>query len=150
MGCSLYVRLLLVIRITVSLLASAPGQSSTQDKPATTVTVRWGARSGVTRYRLQLAQDSGFTDIVFDRVVTCQEYRISGLAPGRYFWRVARMRAKLEFSSGGVIEVSNRAEEPGTLETARNQNLNPINADGGAPQWRRVPRRSPHRLPVCY
>jgi hypothetical protein len=147
MVCSRYVRLLLVMLITVSLPASVAGQSSTQNNPATTATVRWGARSAVTRYRQQLAQDSGFTDIVFDRVVTCQEYRISELAPGRYFWRVARIRAKLTFSSGGVIEVRSRAEQPGTPETARNQNLNPPPASPPITRSRprRVPRRSHHR-----
>jgi hypothetical protein len=145
MACSRYVRLLLGMLITVSLPASVAGQSSTQDTPATTVTVRWGARSAVTRYRLQLAQDSGFTDIVFDRVETCQEYRISDLAPGRYFWRVARMRAKLEFSSGGVIEVRG-AEKPGIPETAGNQNQKPSAASPAItrPRQRRVPRRSHH------
>ena len=85
----------------------ATGDAAVQDNPPqTTVTLRWGARPGVSRYRLQLANDATFGDIVFDRVVTGHEYRLNDLAPGRYYWRVASLNAKRgEFSSAGVIEV---------------------------------------------
>lgn len=74
--------------------------------PQTSVTLHWGARPGVSRYRLQLANDATFSDIVFDRVVSGHEYRLNDLAPGRYYWRVASLNAKRgEFSSAGVIEV---------------------------------------------
>jgi len=72
----------------------------------TSVHLRWGPRPGVSRYRLQLAQDRDFADIVFDRVVAGLESEINDLDPGRYFWRVAPLTAKLgDFSSAGVIEV---------------------------------------------
>lgn len=77
----------------------------------TTIRLRWGARPGVTRYRLQLATDRGFNDIVFDRVVAGTEYQINDLSPGMYFWRIAPLTRKLgEFSSAAAIEV--------TLQTA--------------------------------
>jgi len=76
----------------------------------TLVTVHWGARPGVTRYRLQLANDRTFADIVFDRVVHGHEYQINDLLPGKYFWRVAPLDGKLgEFSSSGVIEIGQNA-----------------------------------------
>jgi outer membrane protein assembly factor BamB len=60
----------------------------------------------VPRYRLQLAQDRNFADIVFDRVVNGLESEINDLDPGRYFWRVAPLNGRLgEFSSAGIIEV---------------------------------------------
>ncbi|MGQ0761405.1 MAG: outer membrane protein assembly factor BamB family protein [Acidobacteriota bacterium] len=60
----------------------------------------------MSRYRLQLANDATFIDIVFDRVVSGHEYRLNDLLPGRYYWRVASLNAKRgEFSSAGVIEV---------------------------------------------
>lgn len=72
----------------------------------TSVHLRWGPRPGVTRYRLQLAHDRDFADIVFDRVVDGLESEINELEPGRYFWRVAPLTAKRgDFSSAGVIEV---------------------------------------------
>ena len=78
-----------------------------QENPSpTSVTLRWGSRAGVSRYRLQLANDAAFSDIVFDRVVSGHEYRLNDLAHGRYYWRVASLNAKRgEFSSAGVIEV---------------------------------------------
>ncbi|MGZ5437482.1 MAG: hypothetical protein ACXW3F_15620, partial [Pyrinomonadaceae bacterium] len=60
----------------------------------------------MSRYRLQLANDATFIDVVFDRVVSGHEYRLNDLPPGRYYWRVASLNAKRgEFSSAGVIEV---------------------------------------------
>ena len=80
------------------------------DPPPTSVTLRWGARPGVSRYRLQLASDANFHDIVFDRVVSGHEYRLNDLSPARYFWRVASLNARLgEFSSAGVIDVPAKA-----------------------------------------
>ena len=77
-----------------------------ENPPPTSVTLRWGGRPGVSRYRLQLANDPTFIDVVFDRVVSGHEYRLNDLPPGRYYWRVASLNAKRgEFSSAGVIEV---------------------------------------------
>ena len=82
------------------------GQDPYSPPASTAVNLRWGQRPGVSRYRLQLARDRGFADIVFDRVVEGQEIQINDLEPGRYFWRVAALTKQLgEFSSAGVIEV---------------------------------------------
>ena len=95
---------------TPNLLSPLLISESTQEPQAnglTTIHLRWGARPGVSRYRLQLAGDRDFLDIVFDRVVSGNEYRISDLSPGKYFWRVAPLTAKLgEFSSAAPIEVT--------------------------------------------
>ncbi len=111
MICATHTRLLAMLA-AVFLTVSAMAQSTTStgavtNKQSTLVTVRWGARTGVSRYRLQVAQDREFTDIVFDRVVYGLEYQISDLVPGKYFWRVAPLDGKLgTFSSAGVIEVT--------------------------------------------
>src|SRR5260370_19056700 len=77
----------------------------------TIIHLRWSARPGITRYRLQLATDRGFTDIVFDRVVAGTEYQINDLAPGTYFWRIAPLTTKLgEFSAPATIEVTLQPE----------------------------------------
>jgi len=95
-----------------SIIFAAHGQSPanppniSQDQNQTLVTLRWGVRPGVSRYRLQLAQDAAFSDIVFDRVINGHEHQITDLTPGRYFWRVAALGAKRgDFSSAGVIDV---------------------------------------------
>ena len=64
---------------------------------------------------MQLASDREFNDIIFDRVVSGNEYEISDLVPGRYFWRVAALSDKpLQFSSAGVIDVSPASQKPDT------------------------------------
>src|SRR4051812_26876842 len=94
-------------------LVSSAAQEASQTPTDTTVNLRWGSRPGVVRYRLQLAQDRDFADIVFDRVITGNQTQVSDLAPGRYFWRVAPLTAKLgEFSSAGVVEIIARGADP--------------------------------------
>lgn len=112
MICSVHRRLLTGGLSAVLCAASVVNQSAiaanaVQDNPPqTAVTLRWGMRPGVLRYRLQLAKDAGFADIVFDRVVSGHEYRLNDLQSGRYYWRVASLNAKRgQFSSAGVIEV---------------------------------------------
>ena len=51
--------------------------------------IRWQGNRGVERYRLQVARDADFNDIVFDRAVIGREYRVVGLPTGTYYWRVA-------------------------------------------------------------
>jgi outer membrane protein assembly factor BamB len=129
-GCLLMLGLAVILCGGV---ASAQVGSSTTAKTATVqtttlVTVRWGARPGVSRYRLQLANDADFTDIAFDRIVYGHEYRVADLAPGKYFWRVASLDGRLgTFSSAGVIEVAPSIasaptpSQPPTSPTVRNQ-----------------------------
>jgi outer membrane protein assembly factor BamB len=121
----------------------AQGPLNSSQSSDTEVHLRWGARPGVARYRLQLATDSSFGDIIFDRVVAGNDYQMEALEPGRYFWRVAPLTKELgEFSSAGVIEVSKTqpratptpfqkiqsGKDPSRISTG-----NPILARGG---WR--------------
>ena len=131
--------------ILIPLVSSAAQpQEGNQTPTNTTVNLRWGARPGVARYRLQLAQDRDFADIVFDRVVTGNQTQINDLAPGRYFWRVAPLTAKLgEFLSAGVVDIVARAEPlrnpisvptPASISSPpKNPPANSIAASGG---WR--------------
>lgn len=52
------------------------------------VVIRWRGQAGVERYRLQVARDQGFTDIIFDKAVTGFQASVE-MPPGSYFWRVA-------------------------------------------------------------
>ena len=129
--------------------AAIPQQSDT------TVHLRWEARPGVSRYRLQLAADANFRDIVFDRVINGNQTEISDLAPGNYFWRVAPLTDTLgQFSLAARIDIK-PGKNPTGQSTASTPNPSPstnqIAAGGG---WRAVvgdiPRpllahlRSPH------
>lgn len=99
---------LLIAGIAMPVAGQASGPSPSQNK--TTIHLRWAARPGVSRYRLQLSVDRQFTDIVFDRVVTGTDMVIDDLLPGRYYWRIAELTAKLgEFSSPAAIDVSAEA-----------------------------------------
>ncbi|HEU5238767.1 MAG TPA: hypothetical protein VFU37_16670, partial [Pyrinomonadaceae bacterium] len=110
MFCSVHTRAIsLITALTfgcVLVPATIAQDSSPAPQNSTTVRLSWGKRFGVSRYRLQLAHDNGFADIVWDRVVAGNETEINDLDPGRYFWRVAPLNRKLgKFSSTGVIEV---------------------------------------------
>lgn len=58
------------------------------------ILVRWQGRPGINRYRLQLATDEKFEDIVFDQAVEGRQYVVKDLPPGNYFWRVAPAAAE--------------------------------------------------------
>lgn len=113
MFCRSHLRALVLFALLVAGLSSPVfGQRSSpspsQDK--TTVHLRWGARPGVSRYRLQLSADRRFTDIVFDRVVNGTEIVIDDLLPGRYYWRIAALTGTLgEFSSPTAIDIIGEA-----------------------------------------
>ncbi|HWW74068.1 MAG TPA: PQQ-binding-like beta-propeller repeat protein, partial [Pyrinomonadaceae bacterium] len=65
---------------------------ATQVSPS--ILVRWQGKSGVNRYRLQLATDEKFEDVVFDKAVEGRQYVVKDLPPGNYFWRVAPAAAE--------------------------------------------------------
>lgn len=149
MFCSKHIKvsaLAAALFILVPLVSSAAQPQEVNQTPTnTTVNLRWGPRPGVARYRLQLAQDRDFADIVFDRVITGNQTQVNNLAPGKYFWRVAPLTAKLgEFSSAGVVDIVARPGEPlrnpSPLPTPapissppKNTSANSITASGG---WR--------------
>jgi outer membrane protein assembly factor BamB len=124
--------------------------SQSQQEPRssglTTIHLRWDARPGVARYRLQLATDRGFNDIVFDRVVAGTEYQIDDLSPGTYYWHIAPLTTKLgEFSSAAAIEVTPQTTKVSTQtqppksrpDAAGNTGFTPVSASviaGGG--WR--------------
>lgn len=82
--------------------APTPDPSKAQ-KPAATqlppsILVRWQGKPGVNRYRLQLATDEKFEDVVFDQAVEGRQYVVKDLPPGNYFWRVAPAAAETSVS----------------------------------------------------
>ena len=136
MICSNYVRVLLLVALTM-LTGNVVAMERQTQEPAqarTTVRLRWGTRPGVVSYRLQLANDSSFRDIVFDRVINGNETAVDDLPAGRYYWRVAPLTAKLgEFSSAGVVEVTAQPVGPNNQNQPPVNQLGPIATSGG---WR--------------
>jgi outer membrane protein assembly factor BamB len=50
--------------------------------------LKWTKPAGVARYRLQIARDEQFNDVLFDGIVSGEEYLVSDLSPGNYYWRL--------------------------------------------------------------
>ncbi len=109
-------------------------ESANAQAQGSVVSLRWGARTGVSRYRLQFARDASFTDIVFDRVVNGTTYEVTDLTPGRYFWRVAALTTKLgEYSASGVVDVSEQKTSKKATEPTQTPFTESIVAGDG---WR--------------
>ncbi|MCA1558561.1 MAG: PQQ-binding-like beta-propeller repeat protein, partial [Acidobacteria bacterium] len=51
--------------------------------------ITWQEQAGIKRYRLQIARDPQFADIVFDKLVYGTEYNVTELPDGQYYWRIA-------------------------------------------------------------
>lgn len=89
--------------------ASARGPVAAQLPPS--ILVRWQGKPGVNRYRLQLATDEKFEDVVFDQAVEGRQYVVRDLPPGNYFWRVAPAAAETSVSYSEPERVSLGSEQ---------------------------------------
>jgi outer membrane protein assembly factor BamB len=76
--------LLLVFTYGVNCLSQTPVAQATP-----TAHIAWSKHLGTATYRLQIANDEQFNDVLFDSLITGFDYMVQDLAPGRYFWRVA-------------------------------------------------------------
>ena len=98
---------LIVAGLPTTIGQSLLAQNNRQSQTNPNIHLHWGARRRVVRYRLQIANDPDFHDIVLDVVITGTQTDINDLPPGKYFWRIAALTRSLgEFSSVGVIETS--------------------------------------------
>lgn len=84
----------MAVKISISCLlvlffcvTATEGQELSQVSAPTKIT--WTRQPGVKRYRLQVATDEQFRDVLFDRLVEGEEFEITELTPGLYYWRVA-------------------------------------------------------------
>jgi hypothetical protein len=84
---------------------------------APSILVRWEGKPGVERYRLQLATDEKFEDVVFDQAVEGRQYVVKGLPVGNYFWRVAPAAAETSASYTRPERVA-LTGTPGKVEVA--------------------------------
>lgn len=78
--------------------AQPGGQTPTAHQLEPSILVRWQGRPGINRYRLQLATDENFEDVVFDQAVEGRQHVVKGLPPGDYFWRVAAAAVETSIS----------------------------------------------------
>jgi len=54
-------------------------------------TFRWTPVTGAQSYRLEIARDEGFFDLVEERLTGRTSARVGGLEPGTYLWRVSAL-----------------------------------------------------------
>jgi outer membrane protein assembly factor BamB len=127
---------LLIFSLALTLGAHVNGTPNPQQSD-TAVHLRWGERAGVSRYRLQLAADVNFRDIIFDRVINGNQTVITDVPAGNYFWRVAPLAGALgQFSSTRRIEIKPAANPPAASTTSSanfSASTNRIITSGG---WR--------------
>jgi outer membrane protein assembly factor BamB len=72
----------------------ALAQNSPNTGPSAIPRIRWIPQPGVRRYRLQIASDERFTDVMYDGVVRGREYIPRDLRPGRYHWRITSAESR--------------------------------------------------------
>lgn len=66
----------------------------------------WTKDVGVNRYRIQIANDPEFKDVLFDGRITGNEYEVRDLPPGHYYWRVAPAELVTgQFQLPAVLEI---------------------------------------------
>ncbi len=120
--------------------ASAQGQQTSSPAAQqinSSIRVRWRGQPGVERYRLQVARDQAFSDIIFDQAVTGREHLVS-LPSGNYFWRVApAVNETGTYSSPQPVEInssSSVADEKSVL------------TGGGGSGWRTATGETPNPI----
>jgi outer membrane protein assembly factor BamB len=102
----------LLIALSLPLPAGAQPAAATQKpsadaQPPVSLKLKWAAKPRARRYRLQVALDEKFTDIVFDRAVVGLEQEVTGLQPGKYYWRVAPATPETgRYSAPALVEAA--------------------------------------------
>ena len=97
---------------------TAKGQQTPGQEIAFPLTIQWDKQRGVARYRLQVAGDQEFQNVFFDRPVIGEQYVVSGISAGYYYWRVAAVDSRgfsqpvRVFISGGVVTPVDLARLP--------------------------------------
>lgn len=116
------------------------------------IRITWKEQAGVRRYRLQIARDPQFADIVFDRLVYGHEYTVNELPNGRYYWRIAPSPTETgPYSQATPVQIGDVATTQPNLNTDR-QTLSASDTTG----WRTAtgnvaqPKIAPLRTGASY
>jgi Glucodextranase, domain B len=79
-------------------LAPPQGWRQRYHTTRTRVGFRWSAGGSATGYRLNVARDPGFEDLVVSERIATPDFTLGNLRAGRYYWRVRCVRGDLEGS----------------------------------------------------
>jgi outer membrane protein assembly factor BamB len=102
--------LLMLLIIVATPLAETRAQGGRQQarQVGTRFRITWKEQPGVKRYRLQIARDPQFADIVFDRLVYGLEYNVTELPDGQYYWRIAPAPTEAgQYSQATPVQIGN-------------------------------------------
>lgn len=80
---------------------TSPASGATINTTGTTLT--WNAVTGATAYRVRVATNNSFSSPLVDQRITTNQYTLSGLTPGHYFWQVSAYDAYNTSSAGSEI-----------------------------------------------
>ncbi len=113
-------------------------EKSVETPTPVSMTIRWNEQAGISRYRLQIARDENFDDIILDRAVTGSEYKVDDLIAGDYYWRVAPAMGETgTYSRPNPVKlIANNTvsiESPATDALAVKDVMTPVTAKAG---WR--------------
>src|SRR5688500_8275294 len=132
--CLILLSHLLLTQTSTAQTTAAQNAGEAAARQATSsVLIRWQGKPGVERYRLQLATDARFNDIVFDQAVVGRQHVVKELTPGRYYWRVAPAAKETGAYSRAteVVVVASNVVAPADLggwRTATGEVLRPVSA----------------------
>lgn len=118
--------------------AAAPAAATSQEA-GLSVTFRWKGQPGVERYRLQVARDRNFDDVVFDQAVSGRQHVVQ-IQAGNYFWRVAP-----------AVSETGRYSEPQAAEITAATRLveeRVVMTSAGEGGWRTATGEMPRPVPV--
>lgn len=105
-----------------NLNSTALAQQTSRRPVAFPTSIQWNKQKGVSKYRLQIADDEDFRNVFYDGRVVGERYTVSGLSPGYYYWRIAQSERQTGpflkpvrfFVSGGVVVSGMTPASPGT------------------------------------
>lgn len=103
---------LLLLFATAPFLPEARAQSGRPEarQVGPPIRITWKEQPGVRRYRLQIARDAQFADIVFDRLVYGHEHTVNDLPNGRYYWRIAPAPSETgQYSQATPVQIGGAA-----------------------------------------
>jgi outer membrane protein assembly factor BamB len=83
--------LLTLLLVLLTSVGNTVAQAHNTPAQADITRLQWNKQPGIDRYRLQIAKDDQFNDVLFDGVVAGQEYVVKDLEPGRYYWRLTSL-----------------------------------------------------------